>query len=100
MRFPAYFLIALAQAVALWGRLIACRHLSGGALIASMLLGGTGGFACLSRFLQLLPQAARVRSAPAQQVRIIQDDAPTKPGPYKPTPNRLSRSASSPKLSQ
>ena len=48
------------------------------------LLGGTGGFACLSGFLQLLPQAAGVRSAPVQQVVIIKVDAATKQGPYKP----------------
>ncbi len=49
-----------------------------------MLLGGTGGFACLSGFLQLLPQAAGVRSAPVQQVVIIKVDAATKQGSYKP----------------
>jgi len=30
----------------LWGRLIACRRLSGGALVAAMLLGGAGNLAC------------------------------------------------------
>jgi len=30
--------------------IFACRRLSGGALVAAMLLGGAGGFACLARF--------------------------------------------------
>src|SRR5579859_6612984 len=46
---------------------LACRRLSGGAPVATILLGRTVGFACRSGCPQLLSQAAGVPSVPPQQ---------------------------------